>query len=65
MTSNLVTSSGQNLKSYHFFNTTIIRRLWQLKMVIFLHDCLMRAVSFETERLTFFDAFLHFNKTIE
>ncbi len=44
------TSSGQTSNPYfnvdHFFNTSVIRHLWQLKTVVFLHRYQMCAVLF-------------------
>ncbi len=46
----LETSGGQNSKLYLnvdlFLTPMLIRRLWQLKTVVFLHWCLIRAVLF-------------------
>jgi hypothetical protein len=42
----LETSGGQNYNLYlnadHFLTSVLIRHLWQLKTVVFLHRCLMR-----------------------
>jgi hypothetical protein len=44
----LETSGGQSsnlyLKVVHFFKPVLIRHLWQLKTVVFLHWCLIHAV---------------------
>ncbi len=44
----LETSGGQSsilyLHAVHFFNTSLIRHLWQLKTVVFLNWCLMCAL---------------------
>jgi hypothetical protein len=43
----LETSGGQSSNLYlnvvHFFNKVLIRHLWQLKTVVFLHWCLIHA----------------------
>jgi hypothetical protein len=41
-------SSNLYLKVVHFFNVSVIRHLWQLKTIVFLHWCLMRAFLFRT-----------------
>jgi len=47
----LETSDGQSSNLYlnvvHFLTTLLIRHLWQLKAVVFLHWCLIHAVLFE------------------
>jgi hypothetical protein len=47
----LETSGGQNSNPYlyvvHFKSQVLIRHLWQLKTVVFLHRCLKRAVLLE------------------
>jgi hypothetical protein len=47
----LKTSEGQSsnlcLNVVHFLTTLLIRHLWQLKAVVFLHWCLIHAVLFE------------------
>jgi hypothetical protein len=44
----LETSGGQSSNLYlnvvHFLKPMIIRHMWQLKTVVFLHRCLMHAV---------------------
>ncbi len=46
----LETSGGQSsnlyLKVVHFLTRVIIRQVWQLKTMVFLHWCLIRAVLF-------------------
>jgi hypothetical protein len=37
-------SSNPNLKVFHFSTPVLIKHLWQLKMVVFLHWCLICAV---------------------
>ncbi len=37
-------SSNLYLNEVHFFNTVLIRHLWQLKTVVILHWCLIHAV---------------------
>jgi len=39
-------SSYLYLNVVHFFNTSVIRHLWQLKTIVFLHWCLIRALLF-------------------
>jgi len=47
----LKTSGGQSSNLYlnlvHFFNTSVIRHLWQLKTVVFLHWSLICALLFD------------------
>jgi hypothetical protein len=52
----LETSGGQSSNLYlnvvHFPTPVLIRQLWQLKTVIFLHWCLMRAVPLRLQSVT-------------
>ncbi len=58
----LETSGGQsfylNLNVVHFLTPVLIRHLWQLKTVVFLHWCLIRVIllknSYKFEKKTFF-----------
>ncbi len=54
----LETSGGQNSNPYlnavHFLTPVLIRHLWQLKTVIFLHRCLIRACSILEKYLFYF-----------
>jgi hypothetical protein len=48
----LETSGGRNYNTYlniaHFSTPVLIRYLWQLKTVVFMHGCLLRAVLLKT-----------------
>jgi hypothetical protein len=48
----LETSGGESFNLYlnvvHFFNTSLIRHMWQLKTVVLLQWCLICAVPFSS-----------------
>jgi hypothetical protein len=64
----LETSGGQSCNLYlnvvHFLTPVLIRHLWQLKTVDFLHWCLICAVPLQLYKDCLFDFVKYFNPNL-